>query len=273
MTATTVATPGGDGYGWGVDDSARLRAEVDRRANRQVPRAPIRDVVAELAARDLARRGQSPDELLARMADPAVGDALIERADREARQDRLARQADILLARLPAMYRNADFPRAGFGQQARTWLADYRADVAAGRSPRSLVILGGTGTGKTWTLCAIARALLTEDTVPVTVVTVSELLASLRPAQGGLDVDLLQYSSAPVLGLDDMGSERLTEWGTEQLYRLAHERSHNGRPTIVTSNLTGPQIRERYDPRTVERLFGGAQLIEIHGETRRPMPF
>lgn len=248
-----------------MDDSARLRAEVERRSARPVPRAPIRQVVEEIAQ----RHGVD----LEKLRDTERADELLVAAEREARQARLARQADILLARLPSKYRAATFPRTPFGREAAGWLADYRARRATGAPARSLVILGSTGTGKTWTACCIARALLVEDTVPVTVITAAEFLSSLRPAIGGLDVDMLQYTLAPVLVLDDLGTERLTEWGEEQLYRLAHERSHNDRPMIITSNLAGPQIRERYDQRTVERLFGGAQLIEIAGETLRPMPF
>jgi DNA replication protein DnaC len=248
-----------------MDDSARLRAEVERRSARPIPRAPIQQVVEQIAV----RHGVDLDKL----RDTERADALLAAKELEARQDRLARQADILLARLPSKYRAATFPRTPFGAKAAEWLADYRARRVTGAPARSLVILGGTGTGKTWTACAIARALLIEDTIPVTVVTVEEFLCSLRPASSGLDVDMLQFTLAPVLVLDDLGMERLTEWGETQLHRLAHERSHNDRPMIITSNLTGPKIRERYDQRTVERLFAGAELIEIAGETLRPMPF
>jgi DNA replication protein DnaC len=258
----TVATPGDGGYGWTMDDSKRLERAVTRRT---VSRAPIRATVERVAA----RHGVDPEIL----RDTERADELLAARDREARQARLARQAEILLARLPAAYRTADFPRTDFGRLAQTWLSDYRDARAAGRPARSLVILGGTGTGKTWTACAIARALLVDDTVPVTVTTVQSFLESLKPAMHGLDVDMLQYTTAPVLVLDDLGSERLTEWSETQLHRLAHDRSHNNRPMIITSNLTGKQIRDRYDQRTVERLFGGAALIEIFGETRRPMPF
>lgn len=270
----TVAAPRADGYGWGMDDSARLRAEVERRADaRPAPRAPITQVIHTMATREAQRRGLDVDQFLDKITDPDRGDELLRQAEYAARQERLDRQAEILLARLPALYRNAEFPKTDFGDAAREWLQHYRANRIMGTPPRSLVILGATGTGKTWTACAIARALLAEDTVPCTVTTVSKLMADLRPASGGLDVDLLQFTTTPVLVLDDLGMERPTEWVAEMLYRIAHDRSHNGRPTIVTSNLTGAQIRARYDLRTVERLFGGAKLIEIAGETRRPLPF
>jgi DNA replication protein DnaC len=270
----TVATPGKDGYGWRMSDSERLRAEVERRANARLPRrVPVLDVIAEMAQKEAARRGIDPREFLAKITDPERGDRLLAEAEVNLHRERLARQADILLARLPSKYRDATFPRTDFGREAKAWLDQYRATRRARRSMHNLVILGGTGTGKTWTACAIARALLAEDAVPVTVTTVADFLAALRPAVAGMDVDMLQFTTTPVLVLDDLGMERLTEWGAEQLYRLADERSRNDRPVIVTSNLTGEQIKAQYDRRTVERLFGGAQLIQISGDTRRPMPF
>lgn len=270
---TPVATPGHSGYGWRMDDSARLERAVARRAAREVPRAPIQHVIETLAARDAARRGVDPAALLAKIRDPQLGDRLLAEAEQRANQERLARQADILLSRLPAKYRAADFPSTDFGHQAYRWLQGYRQARRDGVPPRSLVILGETGTGKTWTAAAIARALLVEDTVPVAFTTSTEFLASLRPSVAGLDADMQLYALTPVMVLDDLGSERTTEWGSEQLYRLAHDRSHNDRPTIVTSNLSGQEIHANYDRRTVERLFGGAQLIQITGPTRRRLPF
>lgn len=272
---SSVDSPTGCGYGWGMDDSARLRDAVASRADRRagLRRVPVQDVITTMAAREASRRGIPVAQFLEKITDPERGDQLLAEAERRLHLERIHRQAEILLARLPSKYRHADFPKTTFGHRALEWLTDYRKHRAAGKPHRSLVILGATGTGKTWTGCAIIRALLTEDTVPCTMVTVADMLEQLRPASGGLDIDMLQFSGTPVLMLDDLGMERLTEWGREQLYRLADERARNDLPVIVTSNLTGEQIKAQYDERTVQRLFGGAQLIEIDGDSRRTLPF
>lgn len=261
----TIDTPGGMGEDWTMDDSERLRAEVARRAERDAARPrPNANNVTDLVLRLAAKHGVDPSRLR-----PATDEEMAAK-ERELHQERLAKQAEILLRRLPAQYRNADMPRTDFGLLAMQWLRDYRAGA---RQP--LLINGPTGTGKTWVACALARMLLVEDTLPVTFITASDFLDALRPSARipGVDPDMMQYALAPVLFLDDLGTEKLTEWSEEQLHRLAHERSHNGRPTVVTSNLTGEQIRARYDIRIVERLFGGGKLITIAGESRRPMPF
>jgi DNA replication protein DnaC len=264
---TTVESPGTSGYGWSMDDSERLRLEVARRAEKDAAREAARPTVP--VGGDLTRvvlnlaRKHAKDPTRIR---PATDEEMAA-AEQRTHQERLARQADILLRRLPLAYRDADMPSTEFGAAATRWLRDY-----AGGKRCNLAILGPVGSGKTWTACAVARVLLLRATVPVTVVTASEFLQSLRPAQGGLDVDMMQFVTAPVMVLDDLGTERLTEWAEEQLDRLAHDRSHNARPTVITSNLTPSQLKERYSRRTIERLFGGSQLIRIAGASRRTLP-
>lgn len=260
-----------NGYGWSMDDSARLRAEVARRADsRAASRAPISKVVAEMAR----RQGVNP--ALLDMTIPenrARADQLLADKEAQLQQDRLERQAEILVSRLPAEYQNARMPDEPWVRDVLNWLRAYRACRETGDVPQTLTLMGSLGTGKTWAAAALARILLIEDSVPVTFVTTQQMIDAVKPAHGGLDVDMIQFELAPVLVLDDFGAERLTEFATDQLYRLAHHRSHNGRPCIITTNLDGPEIRKRYNERIIERLFGGSQLVRITGASRRKLPF
>lgn len=265
---TAVVPHSENGYGWSMDDSQRLRGEVERRAAARAQAA--RKAALQRTVADMARR-QGVD--MSRFNDAERADQLLEEAERAAHQERLDRQAEILLSRLPHQYRNAILPRTDWALKALEWLAEYRAARRSGSLAPSLVIMGPTGTGKTWTAAALARTILTEDTIPTTFVTCQDMIDAVKPAQGGLDVDMAQFELAPLLVLDDFGAERRTEWAADQLHRLAHTRSHNGRPIIVTTNLTGDEIRKQYNPRTVERLFGGAKLVVIVGGSRRTIPF
>lgn len=261
-----------NGYGWSMDDSARLRAEVARRADNRAAasRAPISKVVAEMAR----RQGVNP--ALLDMTVPANrdrADQLLRDKEAQLQQERLARQAEILVSRLPAEYQNAHLPDEPWALDVLRWLRAYRAGRETGTVPQTLTLMGPLGTGKTWAAAALARILLIEDSVPVTFVTTQQMIDAVKPAHGGLDVDMIQFELAPVLVLDDFGAERLTEFATDQLYRLAHHRSHNGRPCIITTNLDGPEIRKRYNERIIERLFGGSQLVRVTGASRRKLPF
>lgn len=261
-----------NGYGWSMDDSARLRANVARRAEQRAvnSRAPINQVVADMAR----RQGVNPALLdMTKPENRQRADQLLADKAAQLRRDRLQRQADILVSRLPAEYQNARLPDEPWIDDVLAWLAGYRKARETGARPSTLTLMGPVGTGKTWTAAALARIILTEDSVPVTFVTTQQLIDAVKPAQGGLDVDMVQFELAPLLVLDDFGAERLTEWAIDQLYRLAHHRSHNGRPCIITTNLDGQDIRKRYNERLIERLFGGSQLVRVTGVSRRTTPF
>jgi len=263
----SIAPPGHDGYGWTMTDSDRLNARLTRaveaRRAAKERSAPQRANIAA-AVQELARRHVTNP----RNFQPASDEALAAKEE-EIRAEARQRKADIMMSRLPAKYRQARIPTSAQGRAAEAWCNAYRAG-----SRESLVILGNPGTGKTWLAAAIAQDLmLNPRPVPVTFITVADMLAILRTARPGLDIDLQQFALAPVLVLDDLGLENHTDWTREQLYRLSHARSHEGRPTIVTSNLSGEEIKATYEARTVQRLFGGASLIQMPGESLRRMPF
>lgn len=258
------------GYGWRMSDSKRLderinaaiqqRAALDRAREASRPnRAGVASAVLELAR----RHGVDPAKLR-----PATDEELAAH-DLAVQREWDQRKTEIQLNRMPLAFRSASVPRTPEGVIAMRWLADYRRGER-----KSLAILGPTGTGKTWIAMALTRLLLTEDVVPVTVVTAADLMAALRPSSVAehADLDVMGFAVAPVLVLDDLGSEKMSEWTEEQLYRLADERSRNARPTIVTSNSDGPQLRERYGARIIGRLFGGAALIKLDGADRRALP-
>jgi len=269
---TAVVPHSDNGYGWGMDDSARLRAEVEKRAAKRAatPRAPIAEVVAGLA------RKQGVDPRLLDMTNPANrerADRLLADKEAQLQRDRIERQAEILASRLPAIYRTAHIPDAPWADAVLQWLADFRAARAAGMVPPGLVLMGPKGTGKTWTAAALTRILLSEDAIPVTFCTVQEFIDSVKPSHDGLDMDMVQFELAPLLTLDDFGAERLMDFGLDRLMKLAQSRAANGRPNIITTNLNGQAIRDRYDDRIVDRLFGGMRLVYITGESRRNVPF
>lgn len=251
-----------------MTDSDRLSARLDGVVGRRTTAKhgdpqPLRAAVGD-AVEALARRHMTNPDRFRYATDEEI--AAHDAADRlERRREKVER----LMARIPAKYRQATLARTEQGLQAWQWFESFRAG-----DRKSLIIMGPKGTGKTWMACALARHLMDPDApTPCTYTTVADMLEALRgPFRPGLDIDMALYTGAPVLLLDDFGAENLTDWGREQLYRLSHARDHHGLPTIVTTNLTGPEIWERYESRTVERLFNGAARIDLDGESRRVLP-
>jgi DNA replication protein DnaC len=121
----------------------------------------------------------------------------------------------------------------------------YNAALAFAADPAGwLVVHGPKGNGKSHLAAAIANHLIDERDVPTLFLTVPDLLRSLRqeiqasvqgmPLAPLAPLDIAR--EAPVLILDDLGAERLTAWGEEQLFLLLDHRYRLELPTVIITN-------------------------------------
>lgn len=125
-----------------------------------------------------------------------------------------------------------------------------------------LVMRGGYGSGKTHLAAAIANVCLEQGT-NVLFVTVPDLLDHLRAAFAPLsdqtyDERFEQVRMAPVLILDDLGTEYSTQWALEKLFQILNYRYMSRLPTVITTN----QELEDLDPRLRSRL-ADSELVQI----------
>jgi DNA replication protein DnaC len=82
---------------------------------------------------------------------------------------------------------------------------------------------------------------------------------------------LMAAQSVPLLVLDDIGSEKPTEWARERLTQLIGHRYDNELCTLISSNLTLAELKEHIDPigRITSRIKGMTVPIEYRGKDRR----
>lgn len=68
-----------------------------------------------------------------------------------------------------------------------------------------------------------------------------------------------------LLILDDLGSEKMTEWVEETFYLIVNKRYENIVPTIFTSNFAVKDLSKRVGDRTASRIVEMCELIELVG--------
>ena len=125
----------------------------------------------------------------------------------------------------------------------------------------------GYGNGKTHLAAAIANY-VTNLGEPVLFILVPDLLDHLRatfnPASGmRYDKRFDEVKTAPLLILDDLGTESATAWAREKLYQLFNYRYNARLPTVITTATPIDEI----DPRLATRMLDGSRctffLLEV----------
>jgi DNA replication protein DnaC len=137
-----------------------------------------------------------------------------------------------------------------------------------------VLLCGKTGCGKTHLAVAMMRESIQSDKQVISVypwdnrggkrgrfVTVPELLLEIRQSynQGDNETDtesgiIDKYSKCELLILDDLGAEKTTEWTESTLYLIIDRRNRDRKWTIVTSNLSLPEIEQHLGARIASRL-------------------
>ncbi len=117
------------------------------------------------------------------------------------------------------------------------------------------LLKGDYGTGKTHLAAAIGN-FWQDMGLEVLFVTVPDLLDYLRqtysPASSTtFDRRFHEVRNAPLLILDDLGTESATAWAKEKLFQILNHRYITPMPTVITTSLATDKI----DPRILSRLL------------------
>ncbi|MBR5874519.1 MAG: ATP-binding protein [Oscillospiraceae bacterium] len=123
-----------------------------------------------------------------------------------------------------------------------------------------LLLWGDVGGGKTFLAGCIANALIDMD-IPATMTTIPKLVAAMTKDFGAERGNVLHMvANAPLLVLDDVGTERNTEYSNEQVYEIINTRYKAKKPLIITTNLTMKAMKETDDV-TKKRIYD--RLVEM----------
>lgn len=129
-----------------------------------------------------------------------------------------------------------------------------------------LIITGSYGCGKTHLAAAIANYRAVQG-FPVLFVVTPDLLDHLRAtfdprSSASYDKRFDEVRSAPLLVLDDLGTQSSTPWAQEKLFQLLNHRYMAKLPTVVTMSMTLEEF-EQVDPRLFVRMLDRTQSFHI----------
>ena len=132
---------------------------------------------------------------------------------------------------------------------------------------KGFLISGPTGVGKT----CILHALANHFRYSVTFENWVDLLLEYKDTMDkGYKRDAIyQLFSNNILVIDDVGSEKVTEWAIERLYIIINKAYERGHIVLLATNLTPKQFRETYGERIFSRLNEMCTLLELDGDDRR----
>lgn len=139
----------------------------------------------------------------------------------------------------------------------------------------SLFIIGQTGVGKTHISLAIAKQVSAKGYT----VAYGSLLNYMRIIEkehfkrsANPETDTLQLLiNTDLLILDDLGSEFQTAFTESMLYNIINSRINLGLPTIISSNLSGNDLQQKYNDRIVSRLLSVYKLLLFVGQDVRQL--
>ncbi|NUP33018.1 MAG: ATP-binding protein [Streptomycetaceae bacterium] len=174
---------------------------------------------------------------------------------------------------VPYRYRDATAEHPRICAWADQAAADYR-------DAGFLVVTGAIGTGKTHQAFGALRRIAEAGTTNFQMIatTAPDLYGLLRPggSEKGSEHELKRLCRIPLLLLDDLGTEKLSEFTEETTTRIVNYRYNESLPLLITTNLpvradNGPSqdLVTRLGDRLASRLAQTATVVRLDGPDRR----
>lgn len=193
-------------------------------------------------------------------------------AERRALRERLERVAvkPALNLPMPPALRNHSFENfvvKDFNREAYTVCLKFAASFAKITDGKGVLICGKAGRGKTHLACAVLNSLKDRHTIGFA--HVPTLLELLRRGEG----DIQQLIAVDLLALDDLGSERESDWALEKLLVIVDGRLNQYKPTIYTTNFNIDELELRLGSRLASRVLYNSHDTAVLGPDWREIKY
>lgn len=151
---------------------------------------------------------------------------------------------------------------------------DFIARFETHQSQRgNILIYGETGLGKTFLTNCIAKDLL-DSGHSVLYLSANELFEGvlaeyLMNRKTELEILYNYIYNSELLIIDDLGTELTNNFVLSQLFEIINQREISGKSTLISTNLTMKQLRDRYSERIMSRIIAGYTVFNIYGDNIR----
>ena len=130
------------------------------------------------------------------------------------------------------------------------------AEAFTKQTQDGLLFMGYVGVGKTHLAAAILHEVIKRGVQPI-FIEASTLALKLSTSWQEGDTRSLanEVQKADVLIIDDLGKEKNSDTITTFLFQTINSRYEDCKPTIITTNLTRDEIKQRYEEAIYSRLM------------------
>ncbi|ACL71058.1 ATP-binding protein [Halothermothrix orenii] len=157
----------------------------------------------------------------------------------------------------------------------------FATRFSPGKLQRGLLIQGPIGSGKSFLLGCIANK-LAERGIDFKYIVYTDLLQKIRntyhdDSGGPVNEQVLieEVQNASVLLIDDLGTEKASEFTAAVLYQIIDKRYREERPIIITTNYFVDELKERFEDmfeemgeRIFQRLIEMNRYVCLYGDVR-----
>lgn len=161
------------------------------------------------------------------------------------------------------------------------WMDSFYEEYDLTKNSKGLYLHGSFGSGKTYLLSALLNELEFTKNVSIEIVYFPEVLRSIKEDFDTFGYKMQRFMHVDILLLDDIGAEKVTEWGRDEvLGTILQTRMEQNKTTFFTSNLTIKELENNLAlannsvdkvkaRRIIERIKQLTMDMELISENRR----
>lgn len=152
----------------------------------------------------------------------------------------------------------------------RAYRSAYEFSHAGSGSADNLYVYGPAGTGKTFLTHCVAKEAMDAGRT-VLYFSSGDFFDAMADAEfGRAPADGARLiSGCEMLIIDDLGTERNNEFVSSCLFRVVNERLTRRLPTMISTNLTLGDLRDKYSLRVSSRITSSYRIIKLIGNDIR----